>query len=191
MQQKQDDILIIQSVLQGDQNAYATIVDRYQVFVFTLVLRYIKDRSLAEELAQDIFVKAYRCLADFKGNSKFSTWLYTIVHTTCLSQLRKRKDETLFVENEKLSSLSDQFHSHDRADLHLEQKTKRQALANAIAALPSEDAQLITLFYQAGQSQEEIAKILGLTTGNVKAKLYRARLRLRSIVETKFMNELT
>jgi len=82
---QQEDELIIQMVLQGRHSAYTILVNRYQAYVFTLVLRYINDRGLAEELAQDVFVKAYRSLADFKGNSKFSTWLYTIVSTTCIS----------------------------------------------------------------------------------------------------------
>ncbi|MBS1690382.1 MAG: RNA polymerase subunit sigma, partial [Bacteroidetes bacterium] len=82
MQQQSDDMLLVQAILQGQHNCYAALVDKYQFYVFTLVLRYIPDRGLAEELAQDVFLKAFRCLADFKGNSKFSTWLYTIVNTT-------------------------------------------------------------------------------------------------------------
>ncbi len=76
------DIEIISAVLNGNQQAYAVIVQRHQTFVFTLVLRYIKNREDAEEVAQDVFVKAYKALADFKGASKFSTWLYTITNTT-------------------------------------------------------------------------------------------------------------
>ncbi len=90
MQGQADDIAVIQSILQGQQSAYATLVNRYQLYVFTLVMRYVNNREIAEELAQDVFVKAYRYLADFKGNSKFSTWLYTIVNTTCLSYIRKK-----------------------------------------------------------------------------------------------------
>ena len=85
-----DDIAVIQLILQGQQAAYATLVNRYQQYVFTLAMRFVNNRELAEELAQDVFVKAYKYLADFKGNCKFSTWLYTIVNTTCLSHLRKK-----------------------------------------------------------------------------------------------------
>src|SRR5678810_441789 len=76
---------IIIRVLRGEQNAYAELVNRFQAYVFTLVLRMIKSRKDAEEVAQDVFIKAYRSLADFRGESKFSTWLYTIANTTsCL-----------------------------------------------------------------------------------------------------------
>ena len=81
---------IISLVLKGDHNAYALLVERYKSYVFTLTLRFIKSREDAEEVSQDIFVKAYRSLADFKGTAKFSTWLYTIVNTTCITFLRKK-----------------------------------------------------------------------------------------------------
>ena len=82
---------IISRVLKGEQNAYAELVNRYQAYVFTLTLRMIKSREDAEEVAQDVFIKAYRSLADFRGESKFSTWLYTITNTTCITFLRKKK----------------------------------------------------------------------------------------------------
>lgn len=84
------DMDIIALVLKGDHNAYATLVERYQNFVFTIVLRYIKSREDAEEVSQDVFVKAYRSLAAFKGDAKFSTWLYTVTTTTCITFLRPR-----------------------------------------------------------------------------------------------------
>ncbi|HVG15599.1 MAG TPA: sigma-70 family RNA polymerase sigma factor, partial [Chitinophagaceae bacterium] len=82
---------IINLVLKGNKQAYEVIVRRYQSYVLTLVMRQVKGREDAEEVAQDIFVKAFRGLADFKGNSKFSTWLYVIANTTCISFLRKKK----------------------------------------------------------------------------------------------------
>lgn len=77
-----NDSEIIGRVLRGESQLYAELVNRYQNFVFTITLRYTSQREDAEEIAQDVFVKAYRSLADFRGDSKFSTWLYTIVNTT-------------------------------------------------------------------------------------------------------------
>src|SRR5688500_5845045 len=96
----QNDNEIISKVLGGDQQAYAILVDRYQNYVFTLSLRFTKNREDAEEVSQDIFIKAYRALADFKGNSKFSTWLYTIVNNTCISFLRKKKLQSHSLDTE-------------------------------------------------------------------------------------------
>jgi RNA polymerase sigma factor (sigma-70 family) len=185
MQQQPADIEVIQLVLQGQQNAFATLVERYRAYVFTLVLRYVPDRELAEELAQDVFVKAYRSLANFKGDSKFSTWLYTIVNTTCLSQLRKKTAATFFPGDEQMINLSGNEGAHVT-----EYKAKKELVAKAIGALPQEDARVITLFYMAEQSVEEIGVILDITEANVKVRLYRARQKLKIILETTFMNEL-
>src|SRR5450432_786042 len=95
------DTEIISRVLKGEQQIFAQIVERYQKYVFTLVLRMIESREDAEEVSQDIFVKAYRSLADFRGDSKFSTWLYTIVRTSCITFLRKKKLDTTSIDNEK------------------------------------------------------------------------------------------
>lgn len=190
MQPPPDDTLVIQTILQGQQQAYAILVNRYQAYVFTLVRRYVDDRELAEELSQDVFVKAYRCLADFNGSSKFSTWLYTIVNTTCLSHLRKKKDRSILMEQNRLLSISDETHSHDDIQQGIALKAKREALAKAINYLQPEDAYIITLFYRLEQSVEEIGKVLGISSSNVKVKLFRARQKLREILETKFINEL-
>src|SRR5579863_4470169 len=95
------DTEIINQVLHGEQAFYAHLVQRYQQYVFTLVLRFTDNREDAEEISQDIFVKAYRSLADFRGESKFSTWLYTIVRTSCITFLRKKKLDTTSIDNEK------------------------------------------------------------------------------------------
>ncbi len=189
MQGQTNDIAVIQLVLQGKQAAYATLVDRYQQYVFTLALRYVNNREVAEELAQDVFVKAYRFLADFKGNSKFSTWLYTIVNSTCLSYLRKKNEGVLLLEEEKMIGISDNQFAEKPTD-KLEQKTTKQMLDSAIKLLPEEDALLLTLFYQAEQSVDEVGAIMGLTTSNIKVRLFRARGKLRDILETRFKAEL-
>ena len=117
------DMEIISQVLQGQQLAYATLVDRYQNYVFTIVLRYVKGREDAEEVAQDIFVKAYRSLADFKGNSKFSTWLYMVTTTTCITFLRKKRLDTHSLDNEKVFAVADNIDSGTSAN-QIEQKSR-------------------------------------------------------------------
>ena len=183
MHEQLDDIAVIQLILQGQQSAYATLVMRYEKYVFTIAMRFVNNRELAEELAQDVFVKAYRYLADFKGNSKFSTWLYTIVNSTCLSHLRKKKDETILLEEEKMIAVSDNSFGESPSD-RMEQRNQKQMIENAMKYLPEQDAQILTLFYQAEQSVDEIGVIAGLTTSNVKVRLFRARQKLREILET-------
>ncbi|HPZ88599.1 MAG TPA: sigma-70 family RNA polymerase sigma factor, partial [Flavihumibacter sp.] len=123
MQQATPDNDIIQLVKTGDQQAYATLIERYQQLVFSIVLRYVDNREDAEELAQDVFVKAYRSLADFRGDSKFSTWLYSIASTTCLSFLRKRKPDLQSLDNEKVSLAASQLAGGITAN-QVEQKSR-------------------------------------------------------------------
>ena len=85
---------IISRVLAGERELYSELVKRYQNFVFTVSLKYTPVREDAEEIAQDVFVKAFRYLGDFRGDSKFSTWLYSIVNSTSITFLRKKKLET-------------------------------------------------------------------------------------------------
>ncbi|MCW3124054.1 MAG: polymerase sigma factor [Flavipsychrobacter sp.] len=190
MHQEQDDIAVIQQVLKGQPAAYAAIVSRYQAYVFTLVMRYVNNRELAEELSQDVFVKAYKYLADFKGNSKFSTWLYAIVRTTCLSHLRKKDEGVLLMEHDDIVLFSDRTGSAILPSDLLEQKMQQQLLGTAIKQLQEDEAQILTLFYQAEQTTDEIGIIMGLTTSNVKVRLYRARQKLKDVLESRYSNEI-
>lgn len=183
------DIETISKVLQGEHNAYADLVTRYQNYVFTLTLRFIKSREDAEEVAQDVFVKAYRSLADFRGESKFSTWLYTITNTTCITFLRKKKLEVYSLDNEKVFELADSKDSGLRANL-IEQKSRVSMVNKAIAMLSPDDAEIITLFYKAEQNLEEIARILGLEANTAKVRLHRARGRLKEKMEKHFTEEV-
>jgi RNA polymerase sigma-70 factor (ECF subfamily) len=183
------DIEIISLVLKGDQKAYAVLVERYQNFVFTIVLRYIKSREDAEEVAQDIFIKAYRSLADFKGTAKFSTWLYTITTTTCITFLRKKRLDVQSLDNEKVFASADNIDGGINAN-QVEQKSRINMVNEAIKLLNPDDAQVIILFYKGEQTLEEIAQILGKEQNTVKVQLHRARGRLKEKMEKHFSAEV-
>jgi RNA polymerase sigma-70 factor (ECF subfamily) len=180
---------IISRVLRGEQSLYADLVKRYQNFVFTITLRYTTSREDAEEIAQDVFVKAYRSLADFRGESRFSTWLYTIVTTTCITFLRKKKLDVHSLDNEKVLAAAENMDSGFRAN-QVEQKSRAQMVNEAIKLLSPDDAKLITLFYKGEQSLEEIGHIMGLEPNTVKVRLHRARHRLKDKMETHFAAEV-
>jgi RNA polymerase sigma-70 factor (ECF subfamily) len=180
---------IISKVLNGDQQAYAGLVNRYQNYVFTLALRMVKSREDAEEVAQDAFIKVYKYLADFRGTSKFSTWLYTIVNNTGISFLRKKKLDIHSLDNEKIFEMANNRDSGFNADM-VEQKSKVAMVHNAITMLNPDDAEIITLFYKAEQSLEEIAVILGVEANTAKVRLHRARTRLKEKMEIHFSEEV-
>ena len=189
MYKKFSDIDLIDKVLAGDKSAYAELMKRHQVFVFTLAMRFAKGREDAEEIAQDCFIKAYRALHTFKKTSKFSTWLYSIVYTTSMTFLRKRKLNTLSIDDEKGSlQLEDQV--IEPSNDNLEHKSRMVFVNRAIDHLLPADATIIMLFYQGEQSLEEIGMALGMETNTVKVKLHRARHRLKEKLENILKHEV-
>ncbi|HOZ70674.1 MAG TPA: sigma-70 family RNA polymerase sigma factor [Chitinophagaceae bacterium] len=185
----QNDNELISKVLRGDHLAYAGLVNRYQNYVFTLTLRLVKNREEAEEVAQDVFIKAYKYLADFRGDSKFSTWLYTIVNNTCISFLRKKKLIIHSLDDERVFAKADNQDAGFRAD-GVEQKSRHVMVGEAISRLKPDDASIITLFYKNEQSLEEIAQVLGLEVNTAKVRLHRARARLKELMETHYAHEV-
>lgn len=186
MQQAQD-VDIIQSVLQGNKAAFAVLVERYQSYVFTIVSRLIPVREEAEDVSQEVFVKAYLSLAGFKGTSKFSTWLYTIAHTTAISYLRKYRPDVVFADESTMAGITDNHTTNHQPQYN----SLRTAVNSCIKLLPPDDAEIITLFYMAEQSIEEISIIMRIESNTAKVKLHRARQKLKDIVEHTYGKEKT
>jgi len=181
---------LIPLVLKGDQQAYKVLVERYQSYIFTLAFRLMQSREDAEEVAQDVFVKAYRSLADFKGGSKFSTWLYTIAHNTVITYLRKKKQKILAIDDESTFMQLENQESDFKAN-QVEDKSRKDMVHRAIEMLSPDDAQIITLFYKGDQSLDEIASIIGIETNTVKVRLFRARQKLKEKMEKFFSEEVS
>jgi len=170
------DQIYIDKVLQGDTNAFAYLIDKYKNMAYTIAIKIVKNAEDAEEVAQDSFLKAYQKLETFKGNSKFSTWLYTIIYRNSISKIRKNKVVTTDIDSFVIDNHTTDFDSPQiEAIKNSEQK---KYIAAAIDNLPETDALLITLFYLNESSVEEIEKITGLTKTNVKVKIFRARKKL-------------
>jgi RNA polymerase sigma-70 factor (ECF subfamily) len=189
MQSKLSDIELIDQTLAGNQAAYADLVKRHQRFVFTLALRFAKNREDAEEIAQDCFIKAYRSLSAFQRQSKFSTWLYSIVYTTAMTFLRKKRVDTDSIDDENTYiQLENSSSAHDINSA--ENKSRSYYLNQAITQLMPDDAAIITLFYMGEQSLDEIGKTLGVEPNTVKVKLFRARQRLKEKLEHNLKHEV-
>ena len=180
---------IIALVLKGDEKKYELLVYKYQSFAFTIALRYAKNREDAEELSQSAFVKAYLNLKDYRGEAKFSAWLYTIVSSLCLSFLRKKKLEIHSLDNEAVFERANANESNLPSNI-IEQHSRLNLLNRAIEKLSPEDAKVLTLFYKAEQSLVEIAQILHIEPNNAKVKLHRARQRLKETMEKHFAREV-
>ncbi len=183
-----DETLILQAI-KGQETAFASLVNRYERYAFTLAFRLVKNREDAHEVTQDAFLRAFRYLPDFRGDAKFSTWLYKIVYTTSLNFLRKQNPDILSLDDENRP-----IHLIDKgspdASYAMEQTDRNVALQSAIGHLSPDDAAIITLFYLYEHTLDEICQITDLTMTNAKTKLCRARQRLKAIVESKFTTEL-
>src|SRR3569833_3879334 len=155
MQSKLSDIELIEQTLAGNQTAYAELVRRHQRFVFTLAMRFSKSREDAEEIAQDCFIKAYRSLASFQKQSKFSTWLYSIVYTTAMTFLRKKRIDTDSIDDEN-TYIQLENQSPGMSNNMAETKSRSYYLNQAIEQLLPDDATIITLFYMGEHSLDEI-----------------------------------
>ncbi|HTM97217.1 MAG TPA: sigma-70 family RNA polymerase sigma factor [Pedobacter sp.] len=189
MQDKETDLALITAILAGQTAEYAVLVKRHQRFVFTLAMRFAKNREDAEEIAQDCFVKAYRALGTFKQTSKFSTWLYTITYTTAMSFLRKKRlDTTSINDDDHVLQIANSGTDFD-ANI-IERKSTYAYLNQAIDMLLPDDAAIITLFYKGEQSLEEIASALNMEANTVKVKLHRARLRLKDKLQFLLKDEV-
>ncbi len=173
---KTADQIYIDKVLQGDANAFAYLVNKYKSLAFTVALKIVRNREDAEEIAQDSFVKAYTQLHTFKGESKFSTWLYTIVYRNSISKIRKKKIETVDVDDYIIENHKTDFDFPQIEAIKNEEQKKY--VAQAINNLSENDALLITLYHLNECSVEEIEEITGLTKTNIKVKLFRIRKKL-------------
>jgi RNA polymerase sigma factor (sigma-70 family) len=183
-----NDIYYINLIIEGNTNAFSILVDRYKDLVFSLALKMVKNREEAEEVAQDTFIKVFKSLSQFKGDSKFSTWIYKVTYNTCLDRLKKQKREQQVVSIDEFNT--NQIKSIDNALNKMENEEREKAIQDCIQLLPADDAFLLTLFYFEEQSLEEIAKVIGLTSNNVKVKLFRCRKKLTSILKEKLEPEI-
>lgn len=187
MSQKEDQHYI-DAINSGDTRAFSVLVDRYKHMVFTLAAKILKSHEEAEEVAQDVFVKAYTALRTFKGDSKFSTWLYKIAYYRSLDELKKQKRRlnTSSIDSDTEFHLSSMHNALDT----LEAAERKLAIKSAIDELPHDDAVVITLHYFEELSLKEIADIMNIEANTVKVRLFRSRKRLAGLLATKLEPEI-
>ncbi|AXT56134.1 RNA polymerase sigma factor [Aquimarina sp. AD1] len=177
----QSDQYYIKQVLEGDVNAFSTLVERYQNLVYTVIYRIVRNKEEAEEIAQDTFIKAYKSLSNYRGEAKFSTWLYTIAYRKSLDAIKTKKR---FVATELIEEISEgEVTNVNDALSYLQDKERKQIISDSILKLPEEEAVIVTLYYFEEKSVKEIKAIVGITENNIKIKLYRSRKKLYSILK--------
>ncbi len=180
MNNKPDEYYITQT-LNGNVNAYAFLVEKYKHMVFTLSIRIVKNREEAEEISQDVFVKAYTNLKSFKGDSKFSTWIYKIGYYASLDAIKRNKRQ---INSENIDEVYEaDFGVLQNALSYLEEKERKSIIKKSLLKLNEDEQVILTLYYFEEMPLKEISEVVNLSVDNIKVKLFRARKKLATILE--------
>lgn len=177
---------IVKRVKSGDIDAFEELIAKYEKRVFSLIYNMLKNDNDIEDIAQEVFVKVYRNIDKFHGNSSLYTWIYRITTNLCLDYIKKQKsviyiDEKLQLDDGEVEL---QLPSEEKLQDELyEEKELKQKLEKAIAKLQDKQRIMIVLRDIKGLSYEEISEILEMKLGTVKSQINRARLKLKEILE--------
>ena len=179
---REQEAAIVRKVLGGDANAFETLVLEYEKNVYNIALRMTGNSEDAADMTQEAFIKAYNSLQSFRGDSKFSVWLYRIVSNVCLDFLRsknRRPTVSLSVEDDDGEDAQlDVADESQSPDLLLDRKLTRDSVRRGLDSLPPDYRQILLLREIQGLSYDEIAQALSLEVGTVKSRIFRARKRL-------------
>jgi len=184
---REEESAIIAKVLGGDADAFEPLVVAHQNFVYNIALKMLSNPEDAFDISQEAFIKAYRSLKDFKGESSFSSWIYRITANMCLDFMRRNKKRRsasiVYLDDEdELRELELPDTRFDPAT-ELDRKELQGAISDALALLPDDQRSILLLRELNGMSYSEISKTLKLETGTVKSRLFRARARLAKILK--------
>ena len=175
-----NDADLIQHILDGDQGAFTALVNKYQKSVHALVWRKIGDFHIAEEITQDVFLKVYKRLSTLKRRDHFPGWLYVIATRHCIAWLRKKQLPTKSLDAMSTTELEEICYSQYEADRDEEAaiEHRREIVKHLLQKLPESERTVVTLYYLAEMTGEEISVFLGVSPSTVRSRLHRARERL-------------
>ena len=179
MGRKSSDQALVERVQQGDRSAFDMLVVRYQHKVVKLIMRYVRDQAEAQDVAQEAFIKAYRAIPRFRGDSAFYTWLYRIAINTAKNHLvaarRRPLDYDMDIQDPEQYDMHARLKDVDTPEGTLLSEEIRETVNRAIEALPEDLRTAIMLRELEGMSYEEIATAMECPVGTVRSRIFRAR----------------
>ncbi|MFQ5350305.1 MAG: sigma-70 family RNA polymerase sigma factor [Thermoanaerobaculia bacterium] len=182
------DAQLVERVVAGDGEAFRQLVERYQRPVFGLLLRMVRTPSVAEDLAQETLIKAYRAIATFDRSRQFSSWLFKIAHNTAIDYLRKSRPRTVPLESDDGDRLDPlallAMPESQSPEARARGRDLAEALQEALMTLRPDYREAVLLRFQQGLPYDEIADILDLPLGTVKTHLHRARKQMAAALRT-------
>ncbi len=168
----------------GDQDAFAQLVQRHQRRVFNLVFRMLQQYEEANEVTQETFLAAWQGLPSFRGDARFSTWLYRIAYNCCLKQLEQRKRDKALQAAVQAEQSFQQESCDERAAEELEARERQALVREHLSLLPAKYRIVLILRHLQELTYEEMAEILTMPIGTIKTHLFRARNLLKERLET-------
>src|SRR3982751_3531949 len=180
LQDAADDKALVTACLGGRREAFDVIVERHQRHVYQLCYRFVGNHEDASDLAQDVFIRAYRGLHSFKGQSAFSTWLYRIAVNVCLNRVGARAQKWATLDAADQPDLRE-----ERADARLLRGERAAAVRAAVARLPKKQRAALILRIYHELPHDQIAEIVGTSVGAVKANFFHALANLKKLLNTK------
>ena len=179
MGDNQLDLALVKRVQGGDKSAFDLLVRKYQHRIGAVVYRFVPDHAESQDITQEAFIRAYRALANFRGDAQFYTWLYRIAVNTAKNHLvaMKRRPPTadIAAEDAEHHAGAGRLHDHDTPEHQLLRQEIEQTVTDTVAGLPEELRQAITLREVDGLSYEEIAQLMQCPIGTVRSRIFRAR----------------
>jgi RNA polymerase sigma-70 factor (ECF subfamily) len=188
MAEPTSDQVLVERVQRGDRRAFDLLVLRYQQRIIKLIMRYVHDSSEAQDVAQEAFIKAYRALPSFRGDSAFYTWMYRIAINTAKNYLvslqRRPVDYDLDLQEPRHYEANARLKDEDSPEGIALQEELRQTVERTIASLPEELRTAIMLREIDGLSYEEIAQAMECPVGTVRSRIFRAREAIDKSIES-------
>jgi len=173
------DLDLVKRVQAGDKSAFDLLVRKYQHRIGAVVYRFVPDHAESQDVTQEAFIRAYRALGNFRGDSQFYTWLYRIAVNTAKNHLvamkRRPPMADIAAEDAEHYAGAGRLHDHDTPEHQLLRQEIERTVSDAVAALPGELRQAITLREVDGRSYEEIAQMMQCPIGTVRSRIFRAR----------------
>jgi len=181
-----EDAPYVERARNGDMDAFEILVKKYEARVYQIASHMLANGEDARDAAQEAFIKAYRSITRFRGESKFSTWLYRIINNVCLDHLRKRNRNALSLDDETVTEGGDKVAREIPSDFDVEAIVEnaefRRLVGKALRSLPEQHRAMIALRDLQGLGYAEISDLLELPEGTVKSRINRARANLRNMI---------
>jgi RNA polymerase sigma-70 factor (ECF subfamily) len=179
--ERERELALIERAVEGDEQAFAELVYATQDLVYSCCIKVLRNPQLAEEAANEAFLRAWRGLAGFRAQARFSSWMFRIAHNAAVRMATKKRLKTISIDDEDKPGLANVARDNPRAERNIEGRSELQLVRDLLDELPENHRKALELAYLEGVSYADAAAALGCTTGTIKTWVHRGRNKLREL----------